>query len=141
MTGAITFLELRTGAALSSIPVLNELLDVATRALGVDGATAHDLALGLAELVANVVEHELREDEDGVVTVRLEKSAAELALMVESQGPAFDLNAALERAAQRDPLAELDGSGLGLPMLAVLFDRIEHAYEDGQNRIALRRST
>ena len=138
--GAITFLELRTGAALSSIPVLNELLDVATRALGVDGATAHDLALGLAELVANVVEHELREQQ-GSVTVRLEQSEGELALFVESQGPEFDLNAALERAAQRDPLAELDGSGLGLPMLAVLFDRIDHSYEQGQNRIVLRRST
>jgi anti-sigma regulatory factor (Ser/Thr protein kinase) len=136
---AISFLELRTSAALSSIRVLNDLLEVACRALGLKSELVHDLALGVAELVANVVKHELAE-QPGEVVVRLEQVEQELVLTVVSAGPPFDLDAALDQAEARDPLQDLDGSGLGLPLLLGLFDRIEHDYEVGRgNRIALRR--
>lgn len=140
MSPTITYLELRTGASLSSIRVLNELLEVASRALGVDPSLQHDLALGVAELVANVVEHEL-EGSNGEVLVRLEHSGDQLVLTVSSSGPPFDLEAALAHAANHDPLAELQGSGLGLPLLVALFDKIEHDYDaELGNRISLRRA-
>ncbi|MGE0707972.1 MAG: ATP-binding protein [Planctomycetota bacterium] len=133
------YLELRTSAALNEIAVLNELLEVAARALRIDPALRHDLTLAVAELVANVVEHELKGG-PGEVTVRLERRPGELLLTLNSAGPPFDLDAILASAAARDPLAELDGSGLGLPLLAALFDGIEQSWTEGEgNRIALRR--
>ncbi len=135
-----TFLELRTGATLQSIRVLNDLLEVALRALGIEESLRHDLALGVAELVANVCEHEYGEGEDGVVALRLEGGPREIRLAVTSQGPRFDLEGALRRAAESDPLEALQGSGLGLPMLAELFDALDHHYEEGVgNRITLRK--
>ena len=144
--GAEVYLEIRTGAALRSIRVLNELLEVALRALGIEDASRHDLAMGVAELVANVCEHEyqggrLRDPTGGEVGLRLDGTASELRLTVTSQGPRFDLDAALERARVHDPLEALDGSGLGLRMLDALFDAIDHAYQaDAGNRITLRRA-
>ncbi|MBL4844995.1 MAG: ATP-binding protein [Planctomycetes bacterium] len=140
---AITFLELRTSAVMGSIRVLNELLEVALRALGTDPALQHDLALGVAELVANVVEHECQatDGEGGEVEIRLDTNPGELVLSVVSKGPPFDLDAALEKAANHDPLEDLDGSGLGLPLLTALFD-LSHTYEpDRGNVITLRRKT
>lgn len=140
MKGAISFLELRTEAVVGSIRVLNDLLDVALIALGTPEQQRHDLALGLAELVANVCEHELANGDDGAVTVSLDVRSGDLELHVCSQGPRFDLDAALERASQRNPLDDLLGSGLGLPLLVGLFDAVEHDYEDGRgNRITLRK--
>ena len=52
-----TFLELRIGARLAAVRTLNELFEVALRALGVEDPLRHDLTLGVAELVANVVDH------------------------------------------------------------------------------------
>ena len=93
-----TFLELRTDATLASIRVLTELLDVALRALDVDAAARHDLALGVAELVANVCEHE---GDSAEVGLRLEAGADRLRLAVTSGGPPFDLQAALRSEALR----------------------------------------
>jgi len=137
----ISFVELHTSATFASIRVMNDMLDVALRGLAVGEPLRHDLALGLAELVANVCEHEgegcssARE-----VRVRLEVGPEELRLTVSSAGPRFDLEAALRRAAEHDPLAELDGHGLGLPLLVGLFDAVDHAYEElAGNRITLRK--
>lgn len=139
---AITFLELRTSAVMGSIRVLNELLEVALRALGTDPALQHDLALGVAELVANVVEHEVEAHGQGSeVVVRLDTSPGELVLSVTSKGPRFDFEAALAHAENHDPLENLDGSGLGLPLLKALFE-LSHDYAEGKgNVITLRRKT
>jgi anti-sigma regulatory factor (Ser/Thr protein kinase) len=136
--GAISFLELRTEAVLGSIRVLNELLDVALVALAVEPALRHDLALGLAELVANVCQHEYAADtKTRGVTVTLD-ARGDLTLTVSSQGPEFDLQAAIARAQARDPLEALDGSGLGLPLLVGLFDDVSNHYEaELGNRITL----
>lgn len=137
---AISFLEMRTDAVLGSIRVLNDLLEVALSALGVPDAQRHDVALGLAELVANVCQHEYASGGDVTngVTVTLDARAKDLVLRVTSHGPPFDLQAAIDKAADRDPLEDLDGSGLGLPLLAGLFDSLECRHEEGQgNQITL----
>ena len=140
--GSISFLEMRTEAVVGSIRVLNDLLGVTLTALGVDEALRHDLALGLAELVANVCEHEYAaEGDDGEgVSISLDARTGDLLLTVSSGGSPFDLEGALARAADRDPLADLDGNGLGLPLLAGLFDAISNDYHpDRGNRITLRK--
>jgi anti-sigma regulatory factor (Ser/Thr protein kinase) len=141
VSGAISFLEMRTEAVVGSIRVLNELLEVTLSALGAADALRHDLALGLAELVANVCEHELEDGGDGAVGVTLDARSGDLLLTVSSAGPRFDLEAALARAADRDPLENLDGSGLGLPLLVGLFDTVSNDYAAEQgNRITLRKA-
>ena len=106
-------------------------------ALTFDEYAARD-GLGLAELVANVCQHEYANEGDrSGVTVTLD-ARGDLTLTVTSQGPEFDLQAAIERAQSRDPLAALEGSGLGIPLLVALFDDVSNAYEaERGNRITL----
>lgn len=138
MTAEPAFLELRTRAAFASVRVLNEILEVALRELAVEESLRHDVALGVAELVANVHEHEYR-GRDGDVTVRLEVAPRVVALTVESQGPRFDPFARPEEA--KDPIEELEAGGLGIPLLQGLFDEVRHDYVDGVgNRITLRKA-
>lgn len=134
------FLELRCGAALGSVRVLNRLLEVALEALGVEDALRHDVTLGVAELVANVCQHETAGQGEAEVAVRLEVADERLELTLTSPGPAFDLAAAIARAEARDPLLELAPGGLGLPLLGALFDQVESSHAPGLgNRVVLRR--
>lgn len=137
-----TFLELRLGARLAAVRVLNDLFDVALSALGVSEGLRHDLTLGVAELVANVCEHEYAGAE-GEVLVRLDVREDEVRVTVVSQGDTFDLQAALDRAAAHDPLEALEGDldgGRGFVLLTGLFDEVRLEREAGRNRITLRRS-
>jgi anti-sigma regulatory factor (Ser/Thr protein kinase) len=95
------------------------------------------VTLGVAELVANVCEHEYGE-RDGDVGVRLDVTHDEVRVTVLSEGRAFDLDAALERAAALDPL-ETDG-GRGLVLLTGLFDEVRLEREADRNRITLRKA-
>jgi anti-sigma regulatory factor (Ser/Thr protein kinase) len=137
-----TYLELRVGARLAVVRVLNDLLDVALRALDLGEAVRHDVTLGVAELVANVCEHEYA-GRDGEVAVRLDALAGELRLTVESDGEGFDLAGAIARAAAHDPLDDIEGAtdgGRGLLLLAGLFDEVRLDRERGRNRIVLRKA-
>jgi anti-sigma regulatory factor (Ser/Thr protein kinase) len=129
------FLELRTGARLSSVRLLNEVLGVALRQLGVAEALCHDVTLGVAELVANVHEHEYAGKQEGDVVVRLDLAKDALEVSVESKGPRFDPTAPTEA---REP--DLEAGGLGLPLLHGLFDRVSHSYDAHRgNRVTLRK--
>jgi anti-sigma regulatory factor (Ser/Thr protein kinase) len=133
-----TFLEVRIGARLPAVRILNDLLDVTLRAVGVDEGTRHDLTLGVAELIANVVEHE---GGTGEVGLRLDVLPRDLRLTVSSSGAAFDLDGAIARARDRDPLESDTEGGLGLPMLVALFDEVRLDHHVGQgNRITLRKA-
>lgn len=137
-----TFLGLRIGAQLGAVRVLNDLLEVAMRAMGLDGELRHDLTLGVAELVANVCEHE-GGGRDGEVDVRLDVTEGEVRVTVLSTGEAFDLQGAIERAQARDPLEALDADdegGRGLLLLVGMFDEVRLDREEGRNRITLRRA-
>ena len=132
-----TWIELRIGARLAAVRVLNDLLDVALRSLAVDDDLRHDVTLGVAELVANVCEHEYG-GRDGDVGVRLDVSHEEVRVTVLSHGRAFDLDAALVRATKLDPL-ETDG-GRGLVLLTGLFDEVRLERDQDRNRITLRKA-
>jgi anti-sigma regulatory factor (Ser/Thr protein kinase) len=131
-----TFIEVRLGASLVGVRVVNDIVDAAMRALGIDDGTRHDVTLGVAELVANVVEHEYRGG-PGDVAIRLDARPGGLALTIDSAGPAFDLGAAIARARSRDPLRESSDGGLGLAMLVAMFDDVRHERRPEGNRITL----
>jgi anti-sigma regulatory factor (Ser/Thr protein kinase) len=131
------WLELKVGARLAAVRVLNDLLDVALRSLELGDDLRHDVTLGVAELVANVCEHEYA-GRDGDVGVRLDVTHDEVRVTVLSHGRAFDLEGALVRARSRDPL-ETDG-GRGLVLLEGLFDEVRLERDADQNRITLRKA-
>lgn len=131
------WLELKASAELSAGGVLARLVDVALAGLGCDPSLCHDASLAVAELVNNVHEHEYAGGR-GPVLIRLRRSAAELELEVESEGPPFDLQAALD--AERDPLVNLEGGGFGLNLVAALFDSIQGLRDGEVNRTRLTKS-
>ena len=136
------FLGLRIGAELAAVRVLNDLFEVAMRALGLGDDLRHDLTLGIAELVANVCEHEAG-GSDGEVDVRLDVSEREVRVTVVSSGDGFDLQGAIERAQARDPFEALeadDEGGRGLLLLVGMFDEVRLDRDGGKNRITLRRA-
>ena len=131
MSGPARWLELSLGAELRAARTVCGLLEVALAALDLDPSLRHDVTLAVAEVVTNVVEHEYRVEGAGAggqVRLRLEVAPDHLRVRVESQGPPFDLAAALRKAAQSDPLADLQGSGLGLILVNALFDEAESAH-------------
>ena len=138
MTTTEAFIEVRLGATLTGVRVVNDLVDIALRAVGVEEALRHDVTLGVAELVANVVEHEYR-GRPGEVAIRVDAPPGGLSLTIDSGGPTFDLAAAIARARARDPLEDPGEGGLGLCMLLALFDDVRHEPRAGGNRLVLTR--
>lgn len=139
---APAYLGLKIGARLAAVRVLNDLLEVAMRALGLEDELRHDLMLGVAELVANVCEHE-GGGRDGEVDVRLDVSQEQVLVTVSSSGEPFDLQGAVARAQARDPLEALDSDddgGRGLLLLVGMFDEVRLDRDDGRNCISLRRA-
>lgn len=128
------WLELALGAELRAARTVCGLVEVALGALGLDPALRHDVTLALAEVITNVVEHEYA-GAPGLVRLRLEVTRERLWVEVESQGPAFDLVAAVRRAAERDPLEGLQGSGLGLVLVGSLFDEVKSDHEPGRGNV------
>jgi anti-sigma regulatory factor (Ser/Thr protein kinase) len=136
---AATYLEVRVQAVLASIRVINEILDVALRELKVHEAVRHDVALGIAELVANVHRHEYQGREDGDVVVRIDLDQELLKVTVESHGPRFDPTAVEAPTEAPDPLdlPELEAGGLGIPLLHGLFDEVKFDYEEGRGNLVV----
>jgi anti-sigma regulatory factor (Ser/Thr protein kinase) len=132
------WLELKASAELRAAGVLARLVDVALSGLGVAPSLCHDASLAVAELVANVHEHEYA-GADGAVLVRLRLAADVLELEVESEGPAYDLERTLRESAAKDPLAALESGGQGLRLVAALFDEVEGQRVGETNRTRLRR--
>lgn len=132
-----TYFEVRMPAVLASIRVINEILDVGLRELGVEAGLRHDVGLGIAELVANVHRHEYQGRTDGDVVVRIDLDAQSLQVTVESHGPRFDPLAAELPKEAPDPLdlPELEAGGLGFPLLHGLFDEVRYDYVDGRGNL------
>lgn len=128
------WLEVRLSAELRAARVVCAVLDASLAALEVHASLRHDVTLAVAEVVTNVVEHEYRGG-PGEVRVRLEVAPDRLHVVVESQGSPFDLAAAVARAARSDPLAELQGSGLGLILVGSLFDEAGSVHEPGRGNV------
>ena len=137
--GPLGWLELRASAELRAAGILARLVDLALEGLAIESSVRHDVSLAVAELVANVHEHEYA-GEDGGVLVRVRRAAAGLELEVESQGPPYDLQAVLEASAADDRLLELESGGLGLRLVVAYFDRVEGVRDGQTNRTRLIKS-
>jgi anti-sigma regulatory factor (Ser/Thr protein kinase) len=135
-----TWLEVRLGAGLAAVRVVNDLLDVALRAAFVDELTRHDTTLCVAELVTNVVEHERPAlGGEAEVSIRLDIDDAELRVTVTSPGAGYDVERHIAEARERTTLEESTEGGMGLLILASLFDVTSARLPTG-HQILLRRA-
>jgi anti-sigma regulatory factor (Ser/Thr protein kinase) len=135
-----TWLEVRLGAGLAAVRVVNDLLDVALRAAFVDELTRHDTTLAVAELVTNVVEHERPALGDRAeVSIRVDVGDAELVVTVTSPGAGYDVERHIAEARERTTLEESTEGGMGLLILASLFD-VKAGKVPSGHQILLRRA-
>ncbi len=135
-----TWLEVRLGAGLAAVRVVNDLLDVALRAAFVDELTRHDTTLAVAELVTNVVEHERPTLGDRAeVSIRVDVGDAELVVTVTSPGAGYDVERHIAEARERTTLEESTEGGMGLLILASLFD-VKAGKVPSGHQILLRRA-
>lgn len=135
-----TWLEVKLGAGLAAVRVVNDLLDVALRAAFVDELTRHDTTLAVAELVTNVVEHERPTLGDRAeVSIRVDVGDAELVVTVTSPGAGYDVERHIAEARERTTLEESTEGGMGLLILASLFD-VKAGKVPAGHQILLRRA-
>lgn len=135
-----TWLEVKLGAGLAAVRVVNDLLDVALRAAFVDELTRHDTTLAVAELVTNVVEHERPALGDRAeVSIRVDVGDAELVVTVTSPGAGYDVERHIAEARERTTLEESTEGGMGLLILASLFD-VKAGKVPSGHQILLRRA-
>jgi sigma-B regulation protein RsbU (phosphoserine phosphatase) len=128
---------LRLRSDLAELPRADEWLQAVGRELGVCAEAAHDLQLALEEVLANVVRHGYGA-EAGPIEVRATTAGDCLRLEVRDRAPRFNF---LEQAppALDNPLDERPAGGLGVYLVRRLMDRVEYAFEEGENRLVLER--
>lgn len=128
----------RLRSDLAEIPRADDWLHAVCRELDVAPEAGQDLQLALEEVLANVVRHGYGEGATGEIEVRARAAGEALRLEVRDRAPRFNL---LEHV-----LPPLGGSldeqpvgGLGVHIVRRLMDRVEYAYEEGENRLVLER--
>lgn len=127
----------RLRSDLAEVPRADQWLKALCRELHVSPEAGHDFELALEEVLVNVVRHGYREGA-GEIEVRAQAAGEVLRLEVRDRAPRYN---PLEQAPP--PLdAELDersAGGLGIHLVRELMDRVEYAYEEGENRLVLER--
>ena len=95
--------------------------------------------LVIEELVTNCIKYGYEDAGEHVVEVRLQLSAAELAVTVTDDGQPFN---PLELSAPdlQVPVEDRPLGGLGIHLLRQMSDRMEYVRADGKNRVTVRKS-
>jgi len=129
---------IRLRSDLAEIARADEWLQAVCRELDVSAEAGHDLQLALEEVLANVVRHGYGEEAAGEIEVTAQARGNAFRLEVRDRARRFNL-------LEQDPPpidADLDGraaGGLGVHLVRKLMDRVEYAYEAGENRLVLER--
>ena len=129
---------IRLRSDLAEIARADEWLQAVCRELDVSAEAGHDLQLALEEVLANVVRHGYGEKAAGEIEVRAWAQGDAFRLEVRDRARRFNL-------LEQDPPPlddDVDGreaGGLGVHLVRQLMDRIEYAYEEGENRLVLER--
>ena len=100
-------------AQAESIPVIRHVLGAFAEALALPPDVIEDMRLAVTEACTNVVRHAYDGDRSGPIEV-----------VVQPVGDRLDITVS-DRGRGMGPSPDLDGPGLGLPMIAALADSIE----------------
>jgi sigma-B regulation protein RsbU (phosphoserine phosphatase) len=99
---------------------------------------AHDLALSLDEILANVIRHGYR-GAPARISVRARRAGDAVELEIRDGAPAYNPLRAPE-ADLGQPIEERAPGGLGLHFVRTVMDGMEYAREAGENRLRLTRN-
>ena len=114
-------LELSLPARAENVAVIRHVLSGVAEALAIDGDVLADVKLAVSEACANVVVHAYEGDDEGLLTLELSCSPAELEVVISDQGRGMT------------PRTDSPGLGVGLPLIASLTASLElvHRAEGG----------
>lgn len=129
----------------NSLVIANRLAEIA-RAADWLAEAAGKLALGssitlalrlcLEEALANVVTHAFPEGGEHAISLHFEISPVAVTLAIEDGGLPFDPTAAPEPAVN-DGIERATIGGRGLTLIRSYADRVDYAWRDGRNRLAM----
>jgi serine/threonine-protein kinase RsbW len=130
-------LDLELRATLAEIGRAGAALNAWCAAKAIPGGVAHDLALILDELLANVVKHGYPGEPTGWIAVHVERVGGEqVRLEVRDRAPAFDPRGApapeLSLPLDRRPIG-----GLGVHLIRTLARSVEYTRAGDENRLTL----
>ena len=106
--------------------MIRHVLGAFAEALQLPADLVEDMRLAVTEACTNVVRHAYRDDESGTIDVVIRPNGDRLDLIVSDQGAGIG------------PSSDVEGPGLGLPLIAALADSVEidHAPSRG-SRLAM----
>ncbi|HET6898270.1 MAG TPA: SpoIIE family protein phosphatase, partial [Vicinamibacteria bacterium] len=132
--------EIRLRNDLTEIARADEWLQAVCRELDVSAEAGHDLQLALEEVLANVMRHGYGVEAAGEIEVRAQARGDAFRLEVRDRARRFNLLEQEPPHLDGDPDGRAAG-GLGVHLVRQLMDRVEYAYEEGENRLVLERRT
>ncbi len=124
---------------LANAAAASRWLDGIANAEALSSETAFALEVCLEELLTNIVRHGTASRHDGSLTAVSLQVAVEPArafLVVEDDGPEFDLGSAPGRRVDR-PLEQLEPGGLGIQLIKSLTSKVTYERLAGKNRVVL----
>lgn len=129
---------MRLRSDLAEITRADHWLQAVCRELDVSPEAGHDFQLALEEVLVNVVRHGYGEGAAGEIEVRARAAGEALRLEVRDRARRFNLLEQDPPPLDTSPVERPEG-GLGCHLVRRLMDRVEYAYEEGENRLVLER--
>ena len=96
-----------------NIPVIRHVLGAVAETLHLPADLVEDIRLAVTEACANVVRHAYASEDSGLIDVVIRPMGDHLDVIVEDHGRGMGVS------------PDMDGPGLGLPLIAALADRVE----------------
>lgn len=126
MATAASDVRLTLPAKAENIPVIRHVLGAFAEALQLPPDVVEDMRLAVTEACTNVVRHAYNGDDTGTIDIVMKPDGDRLDVIVSDCGRGMG------------PSPDIDGPGLGLPLIAALADSIEVADAPvGGNRLTM----
>jgi serine/threonine-protein kinase RsbW len=113
VAAAATDVRLTLPAQAENIPVIRHVLGAFGEALRLPADVVEDMRLAVTEACTNVVRHAYDDGDSGTIDVVVQPNGDQLDVIVSDRGRGMG------------PSPDIDGPGLGLPLIAALADSIE----------------
>ena len=124
---------------LSTIPQLNEFLDLIFEEVGVDMEVCMSLNLAMEEAVVNVIDYAYPQGTSGSIDINVLADEDSIVFVITDSGIPFDPTAAKEVDTTL-PLEERPIGGLGIHLIRKIMDDVSYERRDNKNILTLRKN-
>lgn len=124
---------------LSTIPQLNEFLDLIFEEVGVDMEVCMSLNLAMEEAVVNVIDYAYPQGTSGSIDINVLADEDSIVFVIMDSGIPFDPTAAKEVDTTL-PLEERPIGGLGIHLIRKIMDDVSYERRDNKNILTLRKN-